>query len=119
MKRLIYLIILLSFSTILTHAQDKIVKYCEIDIQEVGLSGGKFRVELFIGKVDSLFSPQNINVKNDMQKVKSLSTAPDVLNYMSSLGWSLVTVTGITGRKYLYFKKEFKLSDLNDKISAN
>ncbi len=96
-------------------AQNKIVKYCEVVTSERGFSAGNIVVTFSIGKIDSLFSPKDPNIKSQLQKLTTFKTASDILNYMSSIGWSFINVTSIatSGSNRYYFKREFDSSELN------
>ena len=107
--KLLLLLFLIAFK-LPAFAQNKVVKYCEV----IGYNGETFNREkskflLSIGIVDSLFSSKDTNLKVQLQKVNSLKTSSDVLNYMSSIGWTLVTIS--VGDRF-YFKKEFDPSEL-------
>ncbi len=101
------------FSTY-SFAQNKITKYCEVVTFEKGFSAGNIVTTISTGKVDSLFLPKDASLKSQLQKVTSFKNAPDVLNYMGLLGWSLVSTTSIStsGTNRFYFKKEFDPSEL-------
>jgi predicted PurR-regulated permease PerM len=95
-------------------AQNKITRYCEI-VTNVG-SKDKAHIKFTQGEVDSLFSFKDGTIKNNLNKVSSLKSISDLLNYMSSLGWTLVTATmalwdGTNIR--FYFKKEFDPSEIS------
>lgn len=111
MKTKLLLLLFLFAFKLTTFAQNKVIKYCEVLIYRNGFNTiGK--VKISTGKVDSLFSIKDNNLKIELQKVDILKTVPDVLNYMSSIGWSLVTLA-TTGDYTLYFKREFDPSELS------
>lgn len=109
MKTKLLLLLFLFAFKLPTFAQQKVVKYCEVF---VGGSGIKITATIYMGKVDSLFSPKDPNIIVQLQKVNTLKTKADVLNYMSYLGWSLVTVTQHEFFYFFYFKREFDPSEL-------
>ncbi len=113
MKNFVLAIVIFFCSIASVFSQKKVDKYCEIMTYEKGF-GQKLRIILSLGEVDSLFSFTDPSIKTTLQKVTSLKTVPDVLNYMSLLGWKLVNSTAISvsGTKNFYFKKEFEDSDL-------
>ncbi len=114
MKTKLLLLLFLSAFKLTTFAQNKVVKYCEVEI--FGYNSENLKTKITIGKVDSLFSIRNSNLADQFQKVNSLKTVPDVLNYMALIGWSLFGNTASGSRaedKFFYFKKEFDPSELN------
>jgi len=92
-------------------AQNKIVEYCEVNCETKAFSHNNemIIVKLVIGKVDSLFSFKDSKFKLQLQKVTSFDNRPDVLNYMTLIGCSLVSTAN---DQRFYFKKEFDLSEL-------
>lgn len=98
-------------------AQTKLAKYCEIMVSERSKNRGYIR--LAVGQIDSLFRFQDSTIRSKLNRVNTISTVPDMMNYMSSLGWSLLTVTNV-GPDDMYslrffFKREFDRSELSDK----
>jgi hypothetical protein len=61
--------------------------------------------------MDSLIAFKDAAIKPNLEKVTILKTEADILNYMSSLGWSLIQFTGLNN-KYFIFKREFEKSEL-------
>lgn len=94
------------------YAQNKTIRYCEIVPRFSGLGDNKLHVKLSTGSIDSLFSFRDAGINDKLQKVNSLTTIPDVLNYMATQGWELVCVAAIPSSKYYYFKKEFEYQDI-------
>ena len=95
-------------------AQNKITKYCEI-VTNVGAKD-KARIKFTQGEADSLFSFKDSTIKNSLIRVSNFKTVPDALNYMSSLGWTLITATmGLWNGTNIrfYFKKEFDPSEIS------
>ncbi len=113
MKNIVLTLLALLCLITSSFAQNKINKYCEIKTFQRGV-GNKIGVMISIGEIDSLFSFKDSTVKTSLQKVETLKTVSDVLNYMASLGWTLISSTAIhlSGTKNFYFKKEFDYSDL-------
>ena len=99
-----------------SYEQTKVAKYCEVTTF-VGGFAGKLHVELITGKVDSLLLLEDAATKSQLQKVTTMKTAPDILNYMSTMGWLLVSVTTISPYKKTnyYFVKEFATTNVNNK----
>lgn len=94
-------------------AQNKITRYCEIESDRIGRQE---HLRLSKNKVDSLFSFRDSTIKNNLDKVSTFKTVPDALNYMSSLGWRLITATMAnwqTTEIRFYFKKEFDPSEIS------
>lgn len=107
MKKIVFFFLLSGTFSLSSLAQTKATKYCEI-IAEESIKG-KANVSLIYGKEDSLFANNNSRLKNELMKVNKLKNLPDVLNYMTSLGWNLVTVVndGTAYSYHFFFKKEF------------
>jgi hypothetical protein len=87
-------------------AQSKVTEYCEI--ATFRKSDTKVKAWLVIGEVDSLFSSVDSSGVHSLQKIHSLETTPDILNYMTRLGWSISFVATMPAHTYFYFKKEFE-----------
>lgn len=117
MKNKYLLLLVFLFTSISSFAQNRNIKYCEVVTYERGFSANHLVIEISLGQVDSLFSLKDDKLKAQLLKVNNLKTASDVLNYMSSLGWSFIAVTSIStgGTNRYYFKKEFDPSELATK----
>lgn len=106
------IIVLLSFFFFLSHesfGQEKLEKFCQIRF-----IGGKNPTAISFGQADSLFSFKDSLILHNLKKVENFKTEPDVMNYMSSLKWELVSVFIFhPGEQYFYYKKSFSLNDLN------
>lgn len=116
MKKIIVTAFVLLSLQFPVHAQaDKIVKYCELAVNE--RSNLKAQIKISYGKADSLSLFINSMAKKDLDKVESFGTVPDALNHMSSLGWNLIGVVNnaFIGSFRFYFIKEFDKSELLDK----
>ncbi|TFF33570.1 hypothetical protein [Mucilaginibacter psychrotolerans] len=112
MKYIITLSLILTFNYCV--AQNKVVRYCEIHIMESGFSRNNISAEVVPGKIDSLTF---FNDKSKMYKISRLNTRTDVLNFMSSEGWLLFSITSNTIRnesvfQRFFFYKEFYSSAL-------
>lgn len=112
MKKKYFLLFILLGIVLTSFGQIKIVKYCEIMATE-GLRD-KAGIYINYGNTDSLFSFKDSTIKSNMKKVEAFRTVPDALNYMASLGWTLVTTAnaGTAGSLRFFFKKEFEKSEL-------
>ena len=96
-------------------AQQKVERFCEVTLSPKNGFTTKQTASISFGEVDSLFYFRDSSVLANLQKVNSMKTATDVLNYMSNLGWTLVSVIpfGIyTSHERLYFRKSFDESEL-------
>ncbi len=105
----LFLLLFLSF----VFAQKKVDRYCYVNIDIKGLSSRQ-NVYFYFGNIDSLFSFKDSNELIKLKMVTKLTEAADVLNYMSNLGWKLVSLTShsINDPTLFYFKKEFDSSEL-------
>ncbi|MBN9383245.1 MAG: hypothetical protein J0H74_20995 [Chitinophagaceae bacterium] len=63
--------------------------------------------------MDSLFSFKDTTIVSNLVKVKTLKTLPDVLNYMSSLGWAPVSGMPPYLSASICFRREFDSSELS------
>ncbi len=117
MKRSIWLFLFLFIFSSFVFAQTKIDKYCDIIVGEKGALA-KNKTTLIIlsyGNNDSLFSLKDSSEISKLKAVNSLTSAADVLNYMSLLGWKIIAVIpypGLFNGARFYFKKEFDNSEL-------
>lgn len=113
-KAIIFLILLATYS--FSFSQTKIEKYCEIIIKPKNAYTVKEFASISFGKNETLFAIKDSSIILNLLKVNSLTTSTDVLNYMSSLGWKLVSINafGPSIHERIYFKKEFDLSELNE-----
>jgi len=102
-----------------TSGQNKVDKYCSVQISNIKVMSVKTRATINFGDYESLFSFKDTTVIAKLQIVNSFTNSVDVLNYMSSIGWTVVPLTSV---KYfggdierLYFKKTFDSSELLSK----
>lgn len=112
-KSIILLILLTTYS--FSFSQTKIDKYCEVLMKSKNNYTVKEIASISFGKNETLFAIKDSSIILNLLKVNSLTTSTDVLNYMSSLGWKLVSINAFGPSIYerIYFKKEFDLSQLN------
>jgi hypothetical protein len=114
-KTILFTVIFLLTFCSFTFAQTKIDRFCEVSIVPQNGFRGKTLSKISFGELDSLFFFKDNSIITNLEKVNSLKTSTDVLNYMSNLGWTLVNVIPFgpyTSSERLYFKKTFDLSDL-------
>lgn len=113
--KIIFPVLLLLFQLMAfrTQAQNKVKRYCEVS------SSDKF---FYSGYAVDYGQNRKYNPLKDsvcirkLQKVESLETRVEVLNYMSELGWDLVSLRG--GKDYylpFIFSREFDPAELNEK----
>lgn len=109
MKRSTLVIISLVFSLHFAFSQNKLTRYCEIETGgSTGRAGSKLRwVSISTGNLDSLSLFKSVNIQSNLEKVATLKSEADVLNYMDSLGWTLVQFNGLSN-KYFLFKKNLR-----------
>jgi hypothetical protein len=94
----------------------KAERYCEVSTSFKSFNRG-VNVKIDFGKDSTLFSLKDKLIKEKLSLVDNYTNVVDMLNYMSSLGWTLVNSisdesTGSTSRIYYYFKKTFDQSEL-------
>ena len=96
----------------ITYSQEKVDKYCEVICAEKGF--GAFQITAYIetGKADSLFSFKDSTILGKLNKVKAFKSEVDVLNYMSSIRWALVSARQTTGTCYFIFRRSFDKSEI-------
>lgn len=113
MKQLLLLSLFLFIFLSFAFAQKKVDRYCYINVEEKSPLV-KQNVHLYFGSIDSLFSFKDSNELIKLKMVTKLTEAADVLNYMSNIGWKLVSLTShsINDPTLFYFKKEFDSSEL-------
>lgn len=86
---------------------DKIEKYCEVCISKTAIQQ---KASINFGDKNIYF--KDSSVKNDLLAVNNFKNAVDVLDYMSKLGWSLVSTTAYGyGLQFFYFEKKFDKSE--------
>lgn len=116
MKKVFFSLLLFCSTLCLSStAQNKAEKYCEIIASEGGiLRNFKAHISLNYGRVDSLFSFRDSTLIDRLNKVNTLKSFPDVLNYMASLDWKLEAIVYRSkGDSYnFFFEKEFNQSEL-------
>jgi len=95
--------------------QERTLKYCEIKTYGAGFSGKQYHVDLLTGNQDSLFNIKDKGHLQNLQKVTTLTSDVDVLNYMSNMGWKMFSVFSFPGQRNwnnYYFVREFAKSEL-------
>jgi hypothetical protein len=106
-------LLLLVVAASASFAQNKIEKFCEVTIRLKAAFSSKRIVTISFGEQQDLFNFKDTSVIVSLQKVSALTTETDVLNYMATIGWSLVRGSQpYSTWEYLYFKKEFDKSEL-------
>ena len=113
MKRLVLVSLSFLFYTSIAFAQTKVDRYCQVTVDKVMYS--KKNVKLYFGSEDSLFSFKDSSEIARLKRISKLTEAPDVLNYMSNLGWKLISVIAFGSDNLadrFYFKKEFDSNEL-------
>ena len=112
MKFLFTAIVLLA-AVIPSLGQDKAQRYCVVEITPKYYSPFvSARILPWEGM--ELFSLKDSSGINNLNLITKYRTVPDALNYMASMGWSLVTI-GLPYRgrgHWYYFRKEFDRSEL-------
>ena len=114
MKNLILFTLIVIFCNS-TFAQNKVERYCQVQIVPKRFSIETETVSISFGKEETLFSFKDTSVISNLKKVNALKTPTDVLNFMSNLGWSIISIIPFgeyTLSERMYFKKEFDLSEL-------
>lgn len=116
MKKFTFLFPLIFFGCIsFSIAQNKVDKYCQVLVTNKGfVKNLKQIMKISFGDDKGLFSFKDSIVMQQLRTVDHFTSATDVLNYMSRIGWTLVNVHyPVTyGTEILYFKKAFDSSEL-------
>lgn len=115
MKHLLILsLFFLLFST--ASIAQKIDRYCEVQCWDQSWSRdarGKWVIIVIIAKTDSVFGWKDPEVQNALAKVETFKNDIDALDYMTSIGWILVSITTTPGyRHHFFFKKSFDADEL-------
>nr|WP_199079833.1 hypothetical protein [Pedobacter sp. ASV19] len=95
-------------------AQARIDKYCQVRVgnPDYVLYLKNSSAKISLGEKRELFAPRDTAMVSQLKKVNSLTTETDVLNYMSSLGWSVVNIHAIANKwEVIYFKKQFDAAE--------
>jgi len=85
--------------------QENFEKYCEVTTV-------RGRIEVNLGYPNLYF--KDSTVKNRLLAVKNFDNDVDVLDYMSKIGWTLVSITPVgqfNSFRVFYFKKTFNKSE--------
>ncbi len=116
MKKIIGCVLISVFSfNSFSLAQTKIEKFCQVIIEPRNGFTVKTKAVISFGESDSLFLFKDSLVLVQLRKVNELKTSTDVLNYMSSIGWTLVSVIPFgtsTAMEHFYFKRAFDISNV-------
>ena len=113
MKKFLLITIILLCLTNLSFAQQKIEKYCEV-MSRTKLLSKYLDVNISFGKIEShvLDSSKTNEILSGLKSHK-FETNVDLLNYMTSMGWKLVTASATEssvsseGVLEFFFEKEF------------
>ena len=97
-------------------------KYIQVDIWPKFKKG--YNINVNFGEDSTLFTLRDKTVKDKILRVKRYSNSVDALNYLGSLGWTLIISTttqlgGNTDAYLFYFKKTFEQSELLTDITDN
>ena len=102
----------------LANGQDKIVKYCDVIVYyDRPVVHPKRKVRISFGKDSTLFALKDSLAIEKWKAVDSLTTEPDVLNFMTKEGWELVNVHAVsvyTSSELFYFKRTFDRSEFRE-----
>ena len=107
-KILLFILIHVLFFASSSFAQTKIYRFCEVSLDQKNQHTSRFVATISFGQVDSLFFFKDNSVIEKLKRVNSITTSTDVLNYMSNLGWTFVSVFAfgnVTFHEQFYFKK--------------
>jgi hypothetical protein len=110
-KTILLLVILAALSLSFTSAQNKVEKYCQVEVNR--------KVRISVGNYKELFALKDTSEYEKLRFVSKLTSAADVLNYMSKLGWTVVNIyaAGLyTATEILYFKKEYNIAELHEDL---
>lgn len=116
MRKLFTLTILsILLSSSFLFAQNKVTRYCQILTVIQNIKYAKIKVQVSAGMEDAYISYKDSTIIQQLNKANELRTASDLLNYMSTIGWEIVSIIPQPGVGYgwrdYYFKKEFNKSD--------
>jgi len=111
-KHLLLTIVIFTIASSALPAQTKVDKFCQVYMQPKGTFLARYQAVLSIGEHAEFMSFKDTSIIAALQKVNTLTTEPDVLNYMASIGWTFVSFSWKGTSQYIYFKKEFDKSEL-------
>jgi len=108
MKYLIVVFLILGFSQ-LSLAQTRGTKYCQVIFKshygKKNAISTDFTINL--GAEDRGVSSEDDLTKDELEKLKSLHSTIGILNYMASIGWTMVTMDAKdSDQGFIYFKRE-------------
>ena len=108
------------FTSTSIFAQDststKIERYCKL-VAQVKAFSKKLSIDIDLGEKSKFFAFKDKRIKTDLEKIKDFNSEVDALNYMGTLGWTLVNAFVIGNGPniyYLYFKKSFNKSEIDE-----
>lgn len=114
-KHIILTICILLLTGAKSFSQTRVTKYCYFEAYyKNGFTTSKFTIKVRLGNIDSLFSFMDTSIISKILKIQEMDTVSDALNYMTNIGWSLVTITSSGGLREFYFKREFDKSDFKN-----
>ncbi|MBY0481818.1 MAG: hypothetical protein K2Q21_10705 [Chitinophagaceae bacterium] len=110
------LVFIFSLTILTSYGQRKITKYCEVRLSFSRIKGGYNITSIDYGKQQNVKTFSDSTVENKLEKVKDYTTQVGILNYMSNIDWSLVSIIPITSNWgtvgiELFFKKIFNDED--------
>jgi hypothetical protein len=102
-------------STQFIFAQSKVTRYCEVETSNyyttLKRSNEKFMINLRLGENEQYFKFKDSTTLCKLRQISVFKTNVDILNYMNSIGWNLISSNSSYSRKYFYFKRDFDISD--------
>jgi hypothetical protein len=112
MKKYFILLVMVLGIGIQGWAQQKVVRYCVLLTRpKKTFSTTRMVVELQSGDHQELFAFRDTLVMAQLRKVTELETMPDLLNYMSGIGWTFAGPYGSIFGIFV-FKREFDVGEL-------
>jgi hypothetical protein len=112
MNKFFWVVLLsLTATTFNCFGQKKIIRYCIITPVR-SHSPDKFHIEIDLGTPETFPALRDSNYVKKIHFVDHMQSDADILNYMSSLGWTLdhvsnAVLTGYRNLQTYYLKKEF------------
>ena len=90
----------------------KVERYCVVYWGPRAGGFSKWVAKLETWKEAKYFSFRDSSVLNELYGVNGLTTTMDVLNYMASIGWTIVNSPSTYGNGAFFFRREFDPSEL-------
>ena len=103
MKKKLFSCLATFFLSYSCFCQNKVEKFCEITVNTF------HHVSLDFGNDHAYIKDSSI--RTELNMVTGFSNTVDILNYMTKLGWTLVSSSATDRRKVFYFKKIFDSSE--------